>query len=119
MKHQCGKKKLNIRSGHRRALLRNQTIHFITYGVLQTTKARIKAVQQFAEKVVTIARKGNDFNTIRRLKQLLPYNAKAVEKLIKEIAPKYTDRPGGYTRVILQGNRVSDTAPVARLEWVE
>jgi len=118
MKHQCGKKKLNLKSGHRRALLRNQIIHFVNYGVLQTTKVRIKTVQQLTEKIVTVARKGNDFNTIRRIKQLLPYNEKAVQKLIKEIAPRYTDRPGGYTRVILLGKRASDTAPIARLEWV-
>jgi len=118
MKHQIGKKKLNRKASHRRAMLRNQAIHFINYGCLKTTKARVKVVQQFAEKIVTIARKGADFNTIRRVKQLLPYDAKAVNKLIKEIAPKYVDRPGGYTRVIPMGRRASDTATVARLEWV-
>ena len=75
-------------------------------------------VQQFTEKLVTVARKGNDFNTIRRIKQLLPYDDKAAKKLIQEIAPKYVDRPGGYTRVIPLGRRASDTATIARLEWV-
>ena len=118
MKHQIGKKKLNLRAPHRRSLIRNQTIHLINYGVLQTTKPRVKVVQAFAEKLVTLARKGQDFNTIRRLKQLLPYDDKAVKKLMMEIAPKYVDRPGGYTRVIPLGRRVSDTAPIARLEWI-
>ncbi len=118
MRHQSGKKKLNIRSPHRRALMRNQVIHLITYGSLTTTKRRVKEVQKVAEKCVTAARKGWDFNTIRRVKQLLPYSATAVEKLIKEIAPKYVERPGGYTRVIPMGNRTSDTATIARLEWV-
>lgn len=99
-------------------MIRNQAIHFINYGCLQTTKARVKVVQQFTEKLVTIARKGPDFNTIRRVKQLLPYDDKAVRKLIQEIAPKYVDRPGGYTRVLPLGMRVSDTATIARLEWV-
>lgn len=118
MHHQIGKAKLNRKSPHRRAMMRNQVIHLITYGSLTSTKARVKAAQRIAEKIVTIARKGWDFNTIRRVKQLLPYNAKAVEKLIKEIAPRYSERPGGYTRVIPMGKRPSDTATIARLEWV-
>lgn len=119
MKHQIGRRKLNLRQGHRKALVRNQTIHLINYGCLQTTKAHVKVVQQYAEKLVTIARAGYDFNTIRRVKQLIPYDAQAATKLIKEIAPKYVNRQGGYTRVIPLGRRISDTAPIARLEWVE
>jgi len=118
MNHQSGRKKLNLRSAHRTALLRNQVIHFIEYGILQTTKARVKEVQKLTEKIVTIAGKGADFNTIRRIKSLLPYSDKAVMKMIKEIAPRYIGRPGGYTRVIPLGQRESDTAKVARLEWV-
>lgn len=118
MRHQSGRKRLNRKTGHRQAMIRNQAIHLITYGCLQTTKARVKVVQQFTEKLVTIARKGADFNTIRRVKQLIPYSDAAAKKLIQEIAPKYVDRPGGYTRVIPLGRRVSDTATIARLEWV-
>ncbi|MFA5075608.1 MAG: 50S ribosomal protein L17 [Candidatus Babeliales bacterium] len=118
MRHQSGRKKLNRKSSHRIALLRNQTIHLIKYGFLQTTRVKVKEVQKMAEKLVTVARNGYDFNTIRRIKQALPYDQKAVEKLIKEIAPKYTERPGGYTRVIPLGRRESDTAQIARLEWV-
>ena len=118
MKHQYGRRKLNVKPAHKKALVRNQAIHFVKYGILQTTKPRIKEVQQFIEKAVTIARKGCDFNTIRRIKKILPYDAEMVTKLIKEIAPKYVDRQGGYTRVISLGKRISDTAPVARLEWV-
>jgi len=118
MKHQIGRRKLNRKPAHKKALVRNQIIHFIKYGILQTTKPRIKEVQKMTEKVVTIARKGYDFNTIRRVNKILPYDKQAVKKLIKEIAPKYVDRPGGYTRVIPLGRRESDTAPIARLEWV-
>jgi len=118
MKHQIGRKKLNLRTPHRNALLRNQAIHLINYGVLQSTKARVKEVQKFTEKLVTIARKGKDFNTIRRVKQQLPYDNKAVKKLIEEIAPKYEGRPGGYTRTIPMGIRPSDTAKILRLTWV-
>ncbi|MEX0672261.1 MAG: 50S ribosomal protein L17 [Candidatus Babeliales bacterium] len=118
MKHQSGRKKLNLRGSHRVALLRNQVIHLITYGHLTTTKPRIKEVQRLAEKVITIAREGNTFNVRRRVKAMLPYKEEAVIKLFQEVAPKYVDRPGGYTRVIPMGRRVSDTAPIARLEWV-
>jgi large subunit ribosomal protein L17 len=118
MNHQNGRKKLNMKPAHRKAVLRNQIIHFIKFGFLQTTKPRIKEVQRLTEKIVTISRVGNDFNTIRRVKQLLPYDFAAVTKLIKEVAPKYVGRPGGYTRVIPLGRREGDTAPMARLEWV-
>jgi large subunit ribosomal protein L17 len=117
-KHQNGRAKLNLRSPHRRALLRNQVIHLIKFGCLQSTKARVKSVQSLAEKMVTLARKGGDFNTIRRLRAELPYDFDAVTKLINEIAPRYVTRPGGYTRVISLGIRPSDTAPIARLEWI-
>ncbi len=118
MRHQNGRKKLNLKSSHRKALLRNQTIHLITYGHLTTTKTTVKEVQRFAEKLVTIARVGNEFNARRRAKALLPYKDEALVKLFKEIAPRYVQRPGGYTRVISLGRRMSDTANIARLEWV-
>lgn len=118
MRHQNGKKKLNLKAPHRRALLRNQTISLIENGHLVTTKARVKEVRKFAEKLVTLARTGNTFNARRRAKALLPYKEQALVKLFKEIAPKYIERPGGYTRIIPLGQRQSDTAQIARLEWV-
>jgi large subunit ribosomal protein L17 len=118
MKHQIGRKKLNVKASHKRSLLRNQVIHLIEHGVLVTTKPRVKEVKKLAERLVTIARKGNTFNVRRRAKMMLPYKDEALNKLFTEIAPKYTDRPGGYTRIIPMGRRVSDTAPIARLEWV-
>jgi large subunit ribosomal protein L17 len=118
MRHQNGRKKLNIKGSHRKSLLRNQVIHLITYGSLTSTRANVKEVQRLAEKVVTVARVGNDFNSRRRAKAILPYKESALIKLFTEIAPKYTQRPGGYTRVIPMGRRKSDTAVIARLEWV-
>lgn len=119
MKHQSGRKKLNVSSSHRKALLRNYVIHLITYGSLTTTKTRVKEVRRFAEKAVTQARKGNTFNVRRAVKAMLPYKEEAILKLFKEIAPRYVDRQGGYTRIIPLGKRPSDTADMARLEWVE
>jgi len=118
MKHQIGKKKLNLKGPHRKALLRNQTIHFIMYGHLTTTRTTAKEVQRFAEKLVTLARDGNTFNARRRAQSLLPYKQEALVKLFKDIAPAYVNRPGGYTRLIPLGRRISDTANIARLEWV-
>jgi len=118
MIHQSGRKKLNMKSPHRKAVLRNQVLHLIEYGHLVTTKPRVKEVRRLAEKVVTLAREGNTFNARRRVQALLPYKVSTVLKLFNDIAPRYVDRPGGYTRIIPLGRRVSDTAPIARLEWV-
>ena len=120
MKHQSGKKKLNVAPSHKKALMRNQVMHLISYGHLVSTKARVKEVQKLAEKLVTIARKGSDnVNARRRARALLPYKEEVLIKLFKEVAPRYVDRPGGYTRVIPMGKRASDTATIARLEWVQ
>src|SRR5690242_18826410 len=118
MRHQNGRKKLNLKPSHKRALMRNQVIHFITFGHLTTTRAHVKEVRRLAEKLVTLARSGSNFSNLRRARMMLPYKDEALEKLFKEIAPKYVDRPGGYTRIIPMGKRVSDTATIARLEWV-
>ncbi len=118
MKHQSGRKKLNMGSAHRRAMLRNQVMSLITYGHLVTTKARVREVRSFAEKLVTLAREGNTFNARRRAKALLPYKETVLVKLFTEIAPRYIHRPGGYTRIIPLGKRISDTATMAKLEWV-
>jgi len=118
MKHQIGRRKLNVKPAHRRSLLRNQAISLIMNGHIVSTKARIKEVQKFVERLVTVARGGNEFNVRRRVYAKLPYKNEAIIKLINEIAPRYMQRPGGYTRVIPYGQRISDTAIIARLEWV-
>lgn len=118
MNHQNGRKKLNLPAPHRRAMLRNQVIMLIEYGHLVTTKARAQEVRKFAEKLVTLARDGNHFNARRRAKAILPYKDEALVKLFTEIAPRYVNRPGGYTRIIPLGRRISDTSNMAKLEWV-
>jgi large subunit ribosomal protein L17 len=119
MKHQSGYKKLNRSGPHRKAMLRNQVMTLIKYGHLVTTKTRAKEVRRFAEKLVTLARKGNTFEVRRRALMLLPYEDASLDMLFKEIAPRYKHRPGGYTRIIPLGRRVSDTSSMAKLEWVE
>ena len=118
MRHQLARKKLNLRAPHKKSLLRNQVIQLIENGNLTTTKTHVKEVRKLAEKLITIAKVGNEFNARRRAKSLLPYKESALIKLFKVIAPKYVDRAGGYTRIIPMGQRASDTATIARLEWV-
>lgn len=118
MRHQCGRKKLNLSAPHRRSLLRNQAMILIEHGSLTSTKVRVKAVQRLAERLVTIAREGNTFAVRRRILSQLPYKKEAIDQLCETIAPNYVNRPGGYTRVIPLGRRTSDTAEIARLEWV-
>ena len=118
MRHQNNRVKLNLKPSHRRAYLRNHVIHLITYGHLTTTKVALKEVKRLAEKLVTVAREGNNFNARRRALAMIPYKEEALVKLFKEIAPRYIDRQGGYTRIIPLGRRISDTATMGRLEWV-
>ncbi len=118
MRHLSNKKKLNLKGPHRKAYIRNQVIHLINYGYITTTLRGAKEVRRFAEKMVTLAAKGTDFNTKRRAKQLLPYSDRALKKLFDEVAPQYTNRPGGYTRIFRLGVRPSDSAKIARLQWV-
>ena len=118
MRHLSGKKKLNMKGSYRKAFLRNQVIHFINFGHITSTTATIKEVRRLAEKLVTIAREGNEFNARRQALAMLPYSQEALLKLFKEIAPQYVDRPGGYTRIMPLGKRQSDTASMSRLQWV-
>jgi large subunit ribosomal protein L17 len=118
MRHQNARKKLNLSPAHKRSLLRNQALLLISKGSVTSTKARVKELRRFIEKIVTIAREGNTFNARRRVKALLPYKEDAVIKLFRDIAPRYVQRPGGYTRIIPLGRRVSDTAEMAMIEWV-
>lgn len=116
--HANGKSKLNMRSDHRKSVLRNQIISFINYGKLVTTRARVREVKRLVERLVTVARQGKTFNVIRKIQQELPYDLTAVYKLIDEIAPRYLTRDGGYTRCLHLGRRVNDTAQISMLAWV-
>ena len=118
MRHLSGKKKLNMKGSYRKAFLRNQVIHFINFGHITSTTATIKEVRRLAEKLVTVARDGNEFNARRKAQAMLPYSLESILKLFKEIAPQYVDRPGGYTRILPLGKRPSDTASMSLLQWV-
>lgn len=122
MRHKVKTVKLGRSQSHRDALLANQAISLIEHSRIQTTLAKAKAVRPFAEKLVTLA-KTNTLHSRRTALALLQNNstrtADAVKKLFTEIGPRCATRNGGYTRIIKLGERKSDSAPIALLEWVD
>ena len=116
MRHKHGYRKLNRKSQHRAALLKNLTIALVTYGRIETTLAKAKELRSYAEKLITKAGKG-DMNAHRAVFAALQDTASS-QKLIDEIAPEYVDRNGGYTRIIKTRQRRGDAAPMAIIELV-
>ena len=109
---------MNRDTDHRKALLRNMCTSFIEQGKMETTLAKAKFVKPFIEKTVTKAKKGADFTNVKNIRAIVT-TSKAEKMLFSEIAPKFADRNGGYTRIIKLGFRNGDNAEMARIEWVE
>ena len=111
-----GTRKLGRTSDQRKAMLRAMTTYLFENGKIETTFYRAKEVQPVAEKMVTLAKK----NTLASYRKALSYITKedVANKLFKEIAPKYADRNGGYTRVTRTGARRGDAAEMAVIELV-
>ncbi len=111
-----GTRKLGRTSAQRKAMLRAMTTYLFENGKIETTFYRAKEVQPVAEKMVTLAKK----NTLASYRKALSYITKedVANKLFKEIAPKYADRYGGYTRVTRLGPRRGDAAEMAVIELV-
>jgi large subunit ribosomal protein L17 len=118
MRHRVQKTQMNRDTDHRKALLRNLCTSFIEHGKMETTLAKAKFVKPFIEKTVTKAKKGTDFTTIKNIRAIVT-TPSAEKKLFAEIAPRYAERNGGYTRIVKLGFRAGDNAEMARLEWVE
>jgi large subunit ribosomal protein L17 len=117
MRHQKKTPKLGRKSQHTKALLANLVASLIQHRRIKTTLAKAKAVRPLAEKLVTLGKGGTQHH--RRLAIAKIGQPDLVTKLFKEIAPKFQDRKGGYTRIIKLGPRSTDAAPVAFLEWVD
>ncbi len=111
-----GYQKLGLNTGHRNAMLRNLVTSLFRDERINTTEARAKEVKSIAEKLVTTAKQGD--LAARRQALAYIYEEKVVKKLFSEIAPKYADRPGGYTRVVRVGRRRGDAAEMVILELV-
>ena len=109
-------RKLNRPSDQRMAMLRNMTASLIESGRIQTTDTRAKEVRKFAEKMVTLGKRG-DLHARRQALSFI-YDKNVVAKLFEEIAPKYEDRNGGYTRILKLGPRRGDGAEMVIIELV-
>src|SRR5437773_6196816 len=117
MRHQKKTIKLGRTAEHRKALLANQVCSLIEHQRIQTTLAKAKAVRPLAEKMVTLGKNGSLH--ARRTALSILRQKRAVKKLFDDIAPRSAERNGGYTRIIKLGQRKSDSAAVAVLEWVD
>lgn len=111
-----GYQRLGVNTGHRKAMLRNLVTSLLKEDRIQTTETRAKEVKSIAEKMVTLAKKG-DLAARRQALEYI-YEEAVVRKLFDTIGPKYADRPGGYTRIIKVGHRRGDAAPMVILEMV-
>jgi large subunit ribosomal protein L17 len=117
MRHQRNRHKLSRDSAHRKALLMNLSKELIDHERIETTTAKAKAVKPEVERLITLAKRG-DLHARRQALSALGQDKFMVYKLFEEIAPRYSDRPGGYTRILKLGPRPSDATEMALLELV-
>jgi len=117
MRHQKKTVKLGRTAEHRKALLANQVCSLIEHQRIKTTLAKAKAVRPLAERMVTLGKKGSIH--ARRTALATLRQKRAVKKLFDDIAPRSAERNGGYTRIVKLGQRKSDSAPMAFIEWVD
>jgi len=116
MRHLVSGKKLGRNSSQRKALLRNLVTSFLEKERMRTTLPKAKATRPIAEKMITLA-KTNTLHARRQAHQVI-YKKNVVKKLFDDIGPRFTERPGGYTRIIKLGPRMGDGAEMAILELV-
>jgi large subunit ribosomal protein L17 len=117
MRHRKSGKRLGRNTSHRKAMMRNMVTSFFNCEKITTTDARAKELRKLVEKLITLARRG-DLHS-RRLALQFVRDTKTVAKLFETIAPRYNDRPGGYTRIIKLGHRAGDNASLSMIELVE
>src|SRR5438128_681532 len=117
MRHHRSGKKLGRDSAHRKALYSNLTGALIEHGRIKTTEAKAKAVKPIAEQMITLGRRGD----IHARRQALAFlrTQEVVHRLFADVAPRFADRPGGYTRIVKLGPRQGDAAEMAYLELVD
>ena len=117
MRHQRAGKKLGRDSAHRKALYANLTASLIEHGRIKTTVAKAKEVRPVAEEMITLGRRGDVPARRQALKFLRSQDV--VYKLFSEVGPRFSDRPGGYSRIVKLGPRQGDAAEMAYLELVD
>ena len=117
MRHRKQKGKLSRSASHRKALMMNLSREVIEHERIQTTEAKAKAVKPELERLITLARRG-DAHSRRQAMSRLGQDKFVVYKLFEELAPRYADRRGGYTRILKLGPRRSDSTEMVFLELV-
>jgi large subunit ribosomal protein L17 len=117
MRHGISQRKLSRKSGHRKALFRNMAAALIKHEQISTTLPKAKELRPYVEKLITLAKRGGLSN--RRLAQSRLLDETQLKKLFDVLAERYSDRDGGYTRIIKAGYRESDSAQLAIIELVE
>ena len=117
MKHKIAGRKLQRKTGHRKALLRNMAAALIKHEQIKTTLPKARELRPYVEKLITLAKKGGLSN--RRLAASRLMDDAQLAKLFDTLADRYSDRSGGYTRVIKAGLRGSDAAPMGIIELVD
>jgi large subunit ribosomal protein L17 len=117
MRHQKQRNKLSRDSAHRRALLRNLCREVIEHERIRTSQAKAKAAKPKIEKLITLGKRG-DLHARRQALSELGQDKFLVHKLFEEVAPRYAERPGGYTRIVKLGPRRSDSTEMVFLELV-
>lgn len=117
MRHRVHGRKLGRKPGHRRAMFRNQLTSLFVHERITTTVEKAKELRPLAERMITLARKG-DLQARRRVRRMVQDRA-VVQRLFDEIAPRFSDRPGGYTRIVRLGARHGDNAEMAIIELID
>tara|TARA_B100001057_G_C22662721_1_gene876594 strand:+ start:286 stop:687 length:402 start_codon:yes stop_codon:yes gene_type:complete len=117
MRHKKKGRKLGRKVGNRKALLMNLACQLIAYKKIKTTHPKAKELRSFIEPLITLAKKNNLHSRRLVIKKIPKKNI--VKILFEEIAPVFSDRPGGYTRITKLGHRDNDRAPVSVIEFVE
>ena len=117
MAHRIAGRKLGRKLGPRKALYKNLVVSVLRYEQVKTTEAKAKEVRPQVERVITLAKDGS-LTARRRIEAELPDEPLVIDKLMREIAPKYAGRTSGYTRIVRVGQRAGDAAPIVQLELV-
>jgi large subunit ribosomal protein L17 len=114
MRHRVKGRQLSRTAAHKRALMRNMAASLFEHEGINTTVAKAKELRPYAEKLITLARRG-DLHAIRQVERKIK-DREILGKLFKEIGPRFATRPGGYIRILKLGHRVGDGAEMARIE---
>jgi large subunit ribosomal protein L17 len=125
MRHKVSGRKLGRSSAHRASMRRTLINQLFTHGRIRTTEAKAKSIKGEAERIISIAKRGLKAGegtgavTARRLTLSRLNDKTVVDKLFSDIAPRYAERAGGYTRILKLGQRLGDAASIVLLELVE